>query len=111
MTDSRNRHWYGSVNAVHLNLTGISGVAAGPYGLYTGTIGNRISPDSEKFVIGTAGLEWPTRFSDVRVETRYQTDSPGTPGRRAGRAQIEVGLRERFSSSQVKLDEHYGPGR
>lgn len=96
VTDTHNRRWYGSVNAVHLNITGISGVATGPYGVYSGTVGNRISPDSEKFAIGTAGVEWPTRFGDVRVETRYQTDSPGTPGRRVGRAQVEFGLRERF---------------
>lgn len=96
VTDSRNRRWYGSINAVHLNLSGISGVAIGPYGIYSGAAGNRISPDSEKFAIGTAGLEWPTRFGDVRVETRYQTDSPGTPGRRAERVQVEIGLRQRF---------------
>lgn len=96
VTDSRNRRWYGSINAVHLNVTGISGVATGPYGLFTGTVGNRVSPDSEKFAISTAGVEWPTRFGDVRVETRYQTDTPGTPARRAGRAQVEVGLRQRF---------------
>lgn len=96
VTDTHNRRWYGSVNAVHLNITGMSGVATGPYGVFAGTVGNRISPDSEKFAIGTAGVEWPTRFGDVRVETRYQTDSAGTPGRRVGRAQVEVGLRERF---------------
>lgn len=96
VTDTRNRRWYGSVNAVHLNLTGISGVATGSYGLYRGTVGNRVSPDSEKFAIGTAGIEWPTRFGDVRLETRYQTDTPGTPGRRAPRVQVEAGLRQRF---------------
>ncbi|MGI4879183.1 MAG: capsule assembly Wzi family protein [Janthinobacterium lividum] len=96
VTDTRNRRWYASVRSVHLNITGISGVATGPYGLYSGTIGNRISPDPEKFGIGTVGSEWPTRFGDVRIEARYQTDSPGTPGQRVGRAQIEVGLRQRF---------------
>ena len=96
VTDTRNRRWYGSVNSVHLNITGIAGEVTGPYGLYTGYAGNRISPDSEKFVIGTAGFELPTRFGDLRFETRYQTDSPGTPGRRDGRMQVEVGIRERF---------------
>ena len=99
VTDTRNRRWYGSVRSVHLNITGITGiagVATGPYGLYSGALGNRVSPNSEKFAIGTAGVEWPTRFGDVRFEARYQTDSPGTPGRRAGRAQIEVGVRQRF---------------
>jgi hypothetical protein len=96
VTDLRSRRWYASVNTVHLNITGISGVATGPFGLYSGTVGNRISPDSEKFAILTAGVEWPTRFGDVRVETRYQTDTPGTPGRRERRVQVEVGLRQRF---------------
>ena len=96
VTDTRNRRWYGSVRSIHLNITGISGVASGPYGLYSGTVGNRVSPNSETSVIGTAGVDWPTRFGDVRIEGRYQTDSPDTPGRRAARAQIEIGLRQRF---------------
>lgn len=96
VTDTRNRRWYASVNAVHLNITGIAGVGTGPFGLYAGTIGNRVSRDPEKFAIGTAGVEWPTRFGDLRVETRYQTDQPGTPGRQVGRVQLEVGLRQRF---------------
>lgn len=96
VTDTRNRRWYGSANWVRLNLSGISGVATGPFGLYSGTVGNRISPDTEKFAIVTGGTEWPTRFGDVRLEARYQTDSPGTPGRRDGRMQVEIGLRQRF---------------
>lgn len=96
VTDTKNRRWYGSANWVRLNLTGISGVATGPFGLYTGTVGNRISPDPEKFAVVTGGTEWPTRFGDLRFETRYQSDTPGTPGRRDGQVQVEIGLRQRF---------------
>ena len=96
LTDVRNRRWYASGNSVHLNITGISGIKTGPYGLYQGQSGNRISSDPEKFAIFTAGTEWPTKFGDVRLEGRYQTDSPSTPGRRVGRTAVEVGLRERF---------------
>lgn len=98
VTDTRNRRWYGSVRSVHLNITNIGNP---PLILFYGPrplppISYRVSANSEKFAILTAGTQLPTRLGDIHLEARYQTDSPNTPGVRKGRAAIEVGLRQRF---------------
>ena len=98
LTDSRNRRWYGSVRSVHLNIsnTGNPPLLLGGPGLPANPISYRVSANSEKFAIVTAGAELPMKFGDVRVEARYQSDSPNTPDRRQGRFGLEVSLRERF---------------
>jgi hypothetical protein len=99
VTDLRNRRWYGSVRAVNLNFTNIGNpprVAAGPDGIPRGEISYRVSANNEKFAILTAGTELPTRYGDIRLEARFQTDSPNTPGYRDQQAAIEVAFRQRF---------------
>lgn len=95
VTDTRNRRWYGSVRSVHLNLTNFG---TPPFFFFPGDppVAHRISRNSETFAIITGGVEWPTAIGDLRVEGRYQTDSPNTPGQRVDRAGIEVALRQRF---------------
>jgi len=97
LTDTRNRRWYGSVRSVHLNITNIGNP---PLIIFGGPVpvpfSYRVSTNSEKFAILTGGVEWPTRFGDVRVEGRFQSDSPNTPGRRVNQGAIEVALRQRF---------------
>lgn len=98
LTDTRNRRWYGSVRSVHLNVTNTGNppfAIAGP-GLPPVGIVYRVSANSEKFAILTAGAEIPTGVGDFRIEARYQSDSPNTPDRREGRAAIEMSLRQRF---------------
>lgn len=99
LTDTQSRRWYASARSTHINITNnggipplppkppFSGPNRGPY---------HISLTSEKIAIGTAGVEWPTAYGDIRMEARYQSDTPNTPGRRDGRAQFEVGYRTRF---------------
>ncbi len=100
ITDTRNRRWYASARSVHLNTIDLGNPPAAilprPDGTPGPEISNPVSTSSEKFAILTAGTEVPTRYGDVRVETRWQSDSPSTPGRRAPRAAIEVQLRQRF---------------
>lgn len=99
ITDLRNRRWYGSVRAVNINFTNIGNPprqAAGPDGVVRGEISYRISANNEEFAILTAGTELPTRYGDIRLEARWQTDSPNTPNRRVQQGAIEVALRQRF---------------
>ena len=101
LTDSRNRRWYGSVRSVHLNISNTGNPAwlaafQDPIGPADNVISYRVSANSEKFAILTAGAEVPTRLGDVAVEARYQSDSPNTPDRRAGRLGVEMSLRPRF---------------
>ncbi len=99
LTDTKNRRWYVSARKVDLNLTNLGNpprAVALPDGTSGGLQSNRVSFDAEKFALLTAGVEWPTAYGDLKVEGRYQTDSPGTPGVRDARAQIEVAYRMRY---------------
>ncbi len=100
VTDIRNRRWYGSVRSVHLNIIDLGNPARPifprPDGSPGPLISNPVSTSSEKFAIVTAGAELPTPLGDLRLEARYQTDSPSTPGVRADRVGFEVSLRQRF---------------
>ncbi len=100
ITDTRNRRWYTSARSVHLNIIDLgnppTAIFPRPDGSPGPAISNPVSTSSEKFAILTAGAELPLKFGDLRIETRWQSDSPSTPGRRASRAAIEVQLRQRF---------------
>ncbi len=99
VTDVRNRRWYASVRSVHLNITGLGDPPRAIFPRFGDPgplISYRVSSSSEKFAIVTAGAEVPTPYGDVRLEGRYQSDSPNTPGVRKPRAAIEIQLRERF---------------
>ncbi len=82
LTDQSNRRYYGSVRKVDLNRTGIA----------------RHSPsrNAEDIHIGTAGVELPTAFGDLRLEGRVMDDKPDTPGRSPVRGEIELGWTARF---------------
>jgi hypothetical protein len=98
-TDTRNRRWYGSVRSVNLNMFSIGDpplTAAGPDGVPRGEISYRISKNNEKFTILTGGIELPTPYGDVRLEARWQTDSPNTPGVQDQQGAIEVAFRQYF---------------
>ena len=82
LTDKKNRRYYGAVRKADINVTD--------------TARYRISQNNENMWIGEAGVEWPTRWGDVRVEGRLQTDAPNTPNRSPLKGQLEVGLRTRF---------------
>jgi hypothetical protein len=100
VTDTSNRRWYASARAVHLNVIDLGNPPGAIFPRPDGTpgpaISNPVSNSSEKLAILTAGAELPMKFGDLRIETRWQSDSPSTPGRRAQRAAIEVQLRQRF---------------
>jgi hypothetical protein len=80
--DTRNRRWYASIRDIGLNIFE--------------TPENRISLTNERFVLGTGGVEWPTRFGDLRFEGRVQTDQPNTPGTKETDVAVEFGFRSRF---------------
>jgi hypothetical protein len=82
VTDTRNRRWYASVRDVNIN------VSEDPR--------YRISLTNERFVLGTGGVEWPTRFGDLRFEGRIQTDRPDTPATTDTDVAVEFGFRSRF---------------
>lgn len=100
VTDTLNRRWYASARRVHLNVIDLgnppSAIFPRPDGSPGPAISNPVSTSSEKFAIRTAGAELPTSFGDLRIETRWQSDSPSTPGERRPRAAIEVQLRQRL---------------
>lgn len=99
VTDTRNRRYYASARSVELNITDLGNPPRTinlPGGFVSPPISYRTSASREKFAMVTAGAELPMRFGDVRIEGRYQTDSPDTPGRREGRGAIEVQFRQRF---------------
>ncbi len=100
VTDTRNRRWYGSVRSVHINVTDLGNpplaVFPRPDGTPGPAISYRVSANSEKFAIVTAGAELPTAIGDIRVEGRVQSDSPNTPGVRDRQAAVEVQFRQRF---------------
>ncbi|WP_416908590.1 MAG: capsule assembly Wzi family protein [Polymorphobacter sp.] len=100
LTDTRNRRWYGSVRSVHLNVIDLGNppraIFPRPDGSPGPLISNPVSTSSEKFAILTAGAELPLKIGDVRIETRWQSDNPSTPGQRDPRAAIEVQFRQRF---------------
>jgi hypothetical protein len=99
ITDVRNRRWYGSVRAVNINFTNIGNpplTVFGPDGIPRAEVSYRISANNEKFTILTGGAELPTRYGDIRVEGRFQTDSPNTPGYQDKQAAIEVSFRQYF---------------
>ena len=99
LTDTRNRRWYASVRKVDLNLTNLGNpprLATLADGTVTGVQTNHVSFDKERFAMLTGGTEVPTRYGDVKLEVRYMTDAPGTPGRRDPQAQVEVSYRMRY---------------
>lgn len=82
VTDTRNRHWYGSVRAITLNLDSFPR--------------NRVSLTREKVAVVTGGVDWPTRIGDLRLEARVQHNAPDTPDSKPMRVQAEVGWTSRF---------------
>ncbi len=56
----------------------------------------RISRTREKIWIGEAKLDLPTKFGDVSLAARYQSDRPNTPNESKGQAQIELGWTTSF---------------
>lgn len=82
MIDTENRRWYGSLRSIDMNI----------YEFPT----YRISQNRERIAIATAGVDWPTRFGDLRLEARVQDNAPNTPDSRPTRLQAEVAWTSRF---------------
>lgn len=82
LTDARNRRWYASIRHIDLNL----------YALER----ERISHTHEKIGLATGGVEWPTRFGDLRFEGRLQKNAPDTPDSSPWKVQGEFGWTTRF---------------
>jgi len=98
LTDTRNRRWYGSVRTVNLNRTNLGNPPRifADFGRPPVAVSHRISRNAENFALLTAGAELPTRYGDVRLEARWQSDSPNTLDRKAPRVGVEVQIRQRF---------------
>lgn len=82
LIDTRNRRWYGSVRSIDMNLYEFASY--------------RISQNRERIGIVTAGVDWPTRFGDLRLEGRVQDNAPNTPDSRPTRMQAEIAWTSRF---------------
>lgn len=99
VTDVRNRRFYATARSVHLNFNDLGDAIQAlvppprPPVVFPR---NRVSGNEEKFASVDAGVEWPTSIGDLRLEGRWRSDSPNTPGRRDSHAAIEAGWRVRF---------------
>jgi Capsule assembly protein Wzi len=77
LTDDQNRRWTAAIRRTDLNFKD------GPR--------YRISKNREHIWVGEAGVKLPTKWGDVSVQARYQSDRPDTPGRKKSQAQAELG--------------------
>jgi hypothetical protein len=82
LTDTRNRRWHAAVRRITLNISSDPRY--------------RISRTRETITEAEAGVNWPTRIGDVRMEARLQKDAPDTPGRAPLLAQGEIVWSTRF---------------
>jgi Capsule assembly protein Wzi len=82
VTTSKNWRFSGAVRYADINLFSVPGY--------------RISNNREKIWISEIGLEVPTKYGDAAIQTRFQNDSPDTPGRKSSKAQIEAEWTIRF---------------
>lgn len=82
VTDTRNRHWYGSVRQITLNLNAIPRY--------------RVSHTRERITLVTGGVNWPTEIGDIQLEARLQKNAPDTPDSAPLRGQVELGWTSRF---------------
>lgn len=81
-TDTKNRRLYGSFRRAKLNVSGMSD--------------HHVSTNPETINIGTLGVQIPTAVGDLRVESRYMSDLPNTPGRSPSDMSFEASWRTRF---------------
>lgn len=88
LTDTRNRRWRMAARHIHLNVNEVG--SDGPFPA------NRISRTRERIGHFEGGVNWPTRFGDVRAAARLQHDAPDTPGRTPFIVQGEIGWTTRF---------------
>lgn len=82
ITDVHNRRYYGSFRRLNLNITGLPRY--------------RISTNPENISIATVGVQWPTVYGDLRLESRYMSDLPNTLGRSPKDLSFEASWRTRF---------------
>jgi Capsule assembly protein Wzi len=55
--------------------------------------GYRISDSREKIWLGEAGLSMPTKYGDIDIKARVQSDSPDTPNLKRSSGQVEFSWR------------------
>jgi hypothetical protein len=79
VTDDQNRRFYG----IYRNALVNEFSNRGPVDK------NRISRSRERLHVVETGVNWPTQFGDITLETRFYSDRPNTPGRKASQAQLE----------------------
>jgi hypothetical protein len=82
LTDTQNRRWYAQARRADINVTNSA--------IY------RVSQNRERLYLGEIGVDMPTRFGDLSLEARGQTDSPNTPGRKDAAVQIELRFKTSF---------------
>ncbi|WP_199553447.1 capsule assembly Wzi family protein [Sandaracinobacteroides hominis] len=82
LTDSRNRRWYVSGRNIVLNLHSIPSY--------------RISKSREEVAVFEGGVNWPTKFGDIKASARLQQNAPDTPDTNPTLVQGEIGWTTRF---------------
>ncbi len=82
LTTDKNWRYSGAVRYADINLFNVPNY--------------RISRTREKIWIGEAKLDLATKFGDVSVAARYQSDRPNTPNERKVQAQFELGWKMSF---------------
>ncbi len=82
LTDTRNRRWHLAARHIDLNINGDQRF--------------RISKSRERIGHFEAGVNWPSRHGDIRLEARLQHNAPDTPDRDPTWVQGEIGWVTRF---------------
>jgi hypothetical protein len=82
LTDAKNRRWYAQARRADINVSNST--------VY------RVSQNRERLFLGEIGVDMPTRFGDLSLEARGQTDSPNSPGRKDAAAQVELRFKAYF---------------
>jgi hypothetical protein len=92
--DSRLFSLYGSV-AKSNNVRYNSAIRYADINLFD-TSNYRISKNREKIWLGEIGVAVPTRFGDIEVHARFQSDTPNTPKQKLSKGQIEMEWKMNF---------------
>lgn len=82
LTDTRNRRWHLSGRSIVLNLHSLPSY--------------RISKTREEIALLEGGVNWPTKFGDIRAAARLQHNAPDTPDSSPTLVQGEIGWTTRF---------------
>lgn len=82
LTDTENRRWHLTARHIVLNINSDARY--------------RISDNRETIGVFEGGVDWPTRFGDIKAIARVQQNAPNTPDSNPTRLQGELGWTTRF---------------